>query len=108
MARTMQYSRRRLGYVLSLFVIALLIVWLVVGVSNLSFTAASKQLAQLNYTVRRYAVQCYALEGRYPDNLEYLGLHYGLTLDYRHYVYHYRYLGANIMPEIAVWLTAGQ
>jgi hypothetical protein len=98
----------RLGTPVSLLMAALLLLFLVTGVSNVSDSAASKQLSQLNNTVRRYAVQCYALEGQYPESVEYLSARYGLALDTRHFVYHYRYLGANIMPEIAVLALTGE
>lgn len=54
-------------------------------------------------TVRKYAVQCYALEGTYPENLKYLTDNYTLTLNKEKYIYHYNYIGANIMPEISVF-----
>lgn len=53
-------------------------------------------------TVRKYAVQCYALEGEYPRNLKYLSDNYTLTLNEDEYIYHYEYIGANMMPEISV------
>lgn len=52
----------------------------------------------------RAAVQCYALEGRYPSSLEYLETNYGLALNREKYVYHYRAVAENIMPEIRLFL----
>ncbi len=103
MERILMRSRSRSGYVLSLLITGLMICFLVMGSLNIQRSVNDKQMAQLIRTVRRYTVQCYALEGRYPDSLEYLESNYGLTLDRKLYVYHYRFLGANILPQIAVF-----
>ncbi len=99
---------RRMGYAVSLLMTALMFIWLIIGTMNVSSSVSARQLTQLNRTVRRYAVQCYALEGRYPESLEYLEQQYGLTLDRSLYVYHYRFLGANIFPEIAVFALSSK
>lgn len=52
--------------------------------------------------VRRSAVQCYALEGRFPDNLSYLEENYGLAIDHRRYSVYYESMGANLLPQIRV------
>ena len=48
------------------------------------------------------AVQCYALEGFYPEDLTYLKEHYGLTYDPEKYVVSYEVIGSNLMPDVAV------
>ncbi len=53
--------------------------------------------------VMRSAVTCYALEGQYPEDLEYLEENYGLVLNREKYVYHYIPQGSNLTPEIAVF-----
>lgn len=57
----------------------------------------------LEDAVKNCAVQCYALEGEYPRNLEYLEKNYTLQLNRDQYVYHYKFIGANMMPEISVF-----
>ena len=54
-------------------------------------------------TVRKYAVQCYALEGAYPEKIDYLVDNYMLTLNKDEYVYHYVFIGANLVPDITVF-----
>lgn len=53
--------------------------------------------------VRRYAVQCYAVEGFYPQSLSYLEDKYSLYLDRENYIIDYRFTGSNIMPDITVF-----
>ena len=57
----------------------------------------------LEDTIRNYAVQCYALEGQYPKDLGYLESNYTLNLDRDKYVYHYKFIGTNMVPEISVF-----
>ena len=57
---------------------------------------------RLEDSVRKAAVQCYALEGQYPADINYLREHYGLHYDEDKYVVHYISEGANLMPDITV------
>lgn len=56
--------------------------------------------------LRRAAVQCYALEGAYPPNLEHLTGRYGVVVDRSRFFVDYQYVAANLMPDITV-LPAG-
>lgn len=58
--------------------------------------------------VERSVMQCYALEGAYPPDLEYLEKNYGLILDPDHYVYQYEVVASNIHPVIGIQLPGGQ
>ena len=57
---------------------------------------------QLETTLRRTAVSCYAAEGFYPPDVAYMREHYGLRFDEESYVVHYRLTASNWMPEITV------
>lgn len=61
-----------------------------------------QELALLERQVRQAAVSCYASEGRYPQALDYLEDHYGLTYDEERYSILYDAFASNIMPDIAV------
>ncbi len=52
--------------------------------------------------IERYAIQCYASEGSYPPNLEYLETHYGLLLKKERYGYYYEVFASNVLPDIRV------
>lgn len=54
--------------------------------------------------LRRGAVACYALEGSYPDTLDYLMEHYNVTVDESKYIVYYSIFASNIMPDITVAL----
>ena len=82
---------------------AAVLVLAVLGVANLSRGSQSEQLALAQSAVRRSAVQCYAIEGFYPQSLSYLEDKYGLYLDRGNYIIDYRFTGSNIMPDITVF-----
>ena len=65
--------------------------------ANLSY---EKDLLQK--ALDRSITQCYALEGTYPNNLEYLEEHYGLTYNKEHFYVDYQYIGGNLRPDVTI------
>ena len=63
---------------------------------------ASEALRMTGESVRRATVQCYALEGAYAIDLQYLMDNYGIRPDTSHFVVHYMFLGDNLLPDITV------
>ena len=57
---------------------------------------------QLEEALRRGCVACYAAEGGYPPNLDYLKEHYGVQVDDARYVVIYSVFADNLMPDITV------
>lgn len=88
---------------ISVVICVLLIIFLFQGLNNVSSSSQNERLQVAEQAVRRSVVQCYALEGRYPANLEYLADNYGLILDYDSFVYHYAPIAGNLMPQISVF-----
>lgn len=64
--------------------------------------ADAESLALAEESVRRAAVECYALEGFYPTDAAYLAEHYGVTLESSRYLIRYEYIASNLMPSITV------
>ena len=61
-----------------------------------------RQAAQLVNIIKKAAVQCYALEGAFPDNIRYLK-RYGVVFDEKRYYFHYEFNGiSNYMPNVYV------
>jgi hypothetical protein len=87
-------------------VIAVLISALVFsGSGGWSNTVTDKQAQFVADSVRRSAIQCYAIEGSFPPTIggvEYLRDNYGLTIDSKRYVVYYESLGDNLIPQIKV------
>ena len=83
--------------------VAVVIVLALVFAAQLTGQGATSQgLVIAENSIRRAAVQCYALEGVYPPSFEYLRQNYGINTDMALYFVDYRFLGSNLMPDIAV------
>ena len=86
--------------------IVLLMILLFCGVWTLLSRVGSKSdTAQTQFVteaVHNAALTCYAVEGAYPGDLEYLRAHYGLAYDQDRYMVRYDSFGSNLMPDISV------
>lgn len=76
--------------------------FLLYGTSSLSKTADSSQAESLQRAIVRSAVHCYATEGRYPESLDYLAEHYGISWDAEKYLVDYEIIASNQMPGVTV------
>jgi len=80
-----------------------IMIFLLAGrLSSYDATYENLNKSALEETVMKYVVQCYASEGSYPPDLEYLSENYGLILDHEHYIYDYEIFASNIMPSITI------
>lgn len=84
-----------------LLVVAVLVGFMV-GLSNLTQGHGEEDRQQLEDVLRRSAVACYAAEGAYPPNLEYLVEHYGVQINEKRYIVDYILIADNLMPDITV------
>ena len=57
---------------------------------------------RLENALRRSVAACYAAEGIYPPNLDYLRQHYGLQIDEERFRVFYEVFAHNLMPEMTV------
>lgn len=72
------------------------------ALNSLDSSQADESLEQLQTALRRGCVACYAAEGAYPPDLEYLKEHYGIQIDENRYTVHYMMIADNLMPDITV------
>ncbi len=64
---------------------------------------SEQALMDIEDTISRYALQCYATEGAYPPNLDYLVENYGLFINEDKYIYEFETVAENIRPSIKVY-----
>lgn len=69
---------------------------------NLDRDASAEGAKQLESSVRRSVMACYASEGVYPPDVDYLKGHYGLQVDESKYTVRYWAFADNLMPDITV------
>ena len=72
------------------------------ALNSLESGRQTEDLRQLEQALRRGCVACYAAEGVYPPDLEYLKEHYGLQVDENQYTVRYDVFAENLMPDITV------
>ena len=72
------------------------------GFDDASQTSTAEGERMLKESLQHAVVSCYALEGAYPENVEYIQKHYGVQIDESKYIVHYEIFAENILPEITV------
>ncbi len=83
------------------------LIWFFTALTNVGTGQGEAGRQQLENAIRRGAVVCYAAEGMYPPNIDYLRQHYGLQIDESRYDVHYEIFAENLMPEITVLVREG-
>ena len=81
---------------------AVALVMFAAALDGLSTGRDAEDLRQLEEALRRGCAACYAAEGVYPPNLEYLEDHYGIRVDEERYAVFYSAFADNLMPDITV------
>lgn len=79
------------------------IVALFFGLTDAKNTNEVLDTKRLQDSIRKAAIECYSIEGRFPENLDYLKEEYGLVINEEAYSILYRVDGQNLMPDIYVY-----
>ena len=98
----MRRKKLRIGPVLLIPAALAVLLMFTSALSNLDDGRRSEGRRQLEDAVRRSAVACYAAEGIYPPDLEYLEEHYGVQVDRERYTVVYEVFASNLMPDVTV------
>ena len=91
-----------LGMLRGLLLPAVALVMFAAALDGLSAGRDAEDLRQLEEALRRGCAACYAAEGVYPPNLEYLEDHYGIRVDEERYAVFYSAFADNLMPDVTV------
>ena len=96
-------KRRRTGWIRVLLAAVIFAVTVAVIYSRATDGEMKKESAErIRETVERSARQCYAVEGIYPPDLDYLTENYGLQINLRDYYVSYEIYGSNVAPVVKV------
>lgn len=101
----MRADKNRLRFITILAAVLLFaacLVWFVLATNNASRAETEQRLAAVTRSVQDAVTLCYAIEGAYPENIEYLKENYGLSYDSDSYIVHYDRFAANIRPQVVV------
>ena len=70
------------------------------GFHMISKQSSVEEMRTLEQAIHKSVAHCYAVEGVYPESLEYLKEEYGISYDSEKYFVDYQIWGENIMPDI--------
>ena len=70
--------------------------------TNMTSKADAQQAQVQEEAIRKAAVTCYAIEGRYPESLKYVRDNYGVIVNEEDFNINYEVFASNIMPSISV------
>lgn len=88
--------------IISLLIFACIVVGFWFTIEGINKKGSDKELETLNTAIKHAVTQCYAIEGSYPESLDYLESHYGISYDKERFIVHYEVFGQNILPNITV------
>lgn len=97
------FNKKHAASAIKAALFALVIIAAAAYFGSLRDNIGKKQLDLAERSIARYTVQCYALEGFFPAELSYLEENYSLPLNRNKYIYHYKKIGDNILPQIYVF-----
>lgn len=78
------------------------IAYIIISINNLNHDMQDERAYRLKASVENAAVTCFAIEGFYPDSLEYLIENYHIVYDPKEYHVFYETKGANFKPRVEV------
>lgn len=89
------------GIFMPLAVVGILLCFLT-GLADISSGHSQEDKQRLEDTLHRAAMACYAIEGFYPPDLNYLEERYGIQINRQKYTVSYIPIAENLMPDITV------
>jgi hypothetical protein len=92
----------------SILIFIALIICFVLLLNGITAKNNGRELQIVRDAVKNAALTCYAVEGVYPDDLEYLREHYHLSYNEERYHVFYEPLASNLMPSIKVAERGGK
>ena len=101
----MSINKRDIGAILIFVVLIIAFIFLV---NTITTRGDGRELDIVRDAVKNAALTCYAVEGMYPDDLEYLREHYNLSFNEEKYHVFYEPLASNLMPSIKVAERGGK
>ena len=106
--KTTEKNYGRLKTFLSSLAFLLILLCLLLGFRALSGGNLSRGRENLEKAIERTLTRCYAVEGSYPESLQYMEENYGLTYDSSRYYVDYRIAGRNVRPIVTVIVKGGE
>jgi len=103
----MDYAGHIKKIVVALAIVVAVIILTIFLKNKIENDLASQNEASVQSAVLNSCMECYSVEGLYPQELSYLEKHYGLVIDHSKYIVSYDAFSNNLVPNIKV-LWRGQ
>ena len=88
--------------IVAILIFVALIIAFILLVNNITNKGDGRELEIVRDAVKNAALTCYAVEGMYPEDLQYLREHYNLSYNEEKYIVYYRPFATNVIPSIKV------
>lgn len=96
-------KRRMIKLITGCLILAVVIILIAVPFSkNARGDEREDSIRSITETVQKLALQCYVIEGAYPQDLAYLEENYGLTVNTEEFKIVYTPFAENLPPDIRV------
>jgi hypothetical protein len=89
------------GRLIYIAVIGFVFMYLMYAMAQYSGQSGERQADSIRRIIDKALVQCYALEGGYPADIDRVS-QYGVVLDRSKYIFHYEWFGSNLRPKVLV------
>ena len=96
------FPLRHFRFIPLCILVLLILMFFSSSLRSLETDHAAEDKQQLQAALTRAAVSCYAAEGTYPPDLQYLQDHYGIQINSDLYSVQYEYIASNLMPDITI------
>ena len=98
------FTKKKLisGISFSIFLFIGIIVFFLISITNASQEIDNNELNTLRESIDKAVVNCYAIEGAYPKNIEYIEENYGVIIDREKFIVIYEVLAPNVLPNVIV------
>jgi len=90
------------GLVLTAAVFVLVVLVFCLWLHTIQANDLARQEQTLEAALHKSILTCYALEGRYPRDFDYLMEHYPVIYDQTVFHVDYRFQGENLLPEVTI------
>ena len=90
------------GAMVPIIFTAVMMGMIVSGLRQTEESSRAENLRILEDSIRRAVVVAYAIEGRYPQSIEYIEKRFGIHIDWTRYHVHYDVFACNIFPDVTV------
>lgn len=88
---------------LPMLILGFMVAVLIAGMQRFTAINLEQNRILTEQSICKAAIQCYANEGMYPSDLQYLIDRYYLSVDTDRYYIYYECWASNVMPEIDVY-----